>query len=607
MASVAEAVPEITEPSLQQQQQQQLAGGKGTGADATAGTTTKTAAAASRGSTSKETSTDEDDDDNNNHNNNGGRAAEVAGEDDDGDGGDPERVQSRLERMRSQFGDRPACFKNTLQEVSFVFQATVATATTSFLTGTALIITVPVSRDLGMTQGQISWITASTSLVAGAFQLGLGQLADLLGRKAMFVAGLGLFSGFVLLVAFSRNPFWMLAGDGVLGLFSAMVVPPAIGILGAAYAAPSRRKNAAFSAFSAGNPLGFVFGTILCGIATQLSSWRAAYIMLCIIWAVLTVFALWAVPNVENFDRAPLRERLGALRHFDYVGTVLTIFGTGMFTAGLTLGSQDGWGSATVIALLVVGVVLLVIFVFWERIYPHPLMPPHIWKDRNFSLIILVTMLGMMGFTASGFWIAYFMQQVQQLSTLTVAVHLLPQAVAGLLWNVVAARILHKVNNTAIMVFGAVCYLASSLLFAFMDADSSYWAFIFPALVLCVGGADLQFNVANMYVMQSLPTHQQSLAGGIFNVIIRLSNAAVMGISTAVFSSVQSTPAGMANPMLKYTRTFQVSVALAGVSLLLSPFIRLDTQGNAARGGELGEKQPGLAEETAPAAEEKLR
>lgn len=152
----------------------------------------------------------------------------------------------------------------------------------------------------------------------------------------MFVAGLGLFSAFSLLLAFAQNPFWLLSVCGVLGLFSAMVVPPAIGILGAAYASPSRRKNVAFSAFSSGNPLGFAFGTILCGIAVQLSSWRAAFILLCIIWAVFTALAVWAVPSVESFDRAPFRERLGALRRFDYVGTILTVFGTGMFTAGLT-------------------------------------------------------------------------------------------------------------------------------------------------------------------------------------------------------------------------------------------------------------------------------
>ncbi len=76
---------------------------------------------------------------------------------------DVEQGTTALSRVVSKFGERPECFANTLQEVSFVFMATVATATTSFLAGTGLIITVPVSHDLGMNQGQIAWITASTS------------------------------------------------------------------------------------------------------------------------------------------------------------------------------------------------------------------------------------------------------------------------------------------------------------------------------------------------------------------------------------------------------------------------------------------------------------
>ncbi|EMR61403.1 putative major facilitator superfamily protein [Eutypa lata UCREL1] len=414
-------------------------------------------------------------------------------------GGDVEQGAAvSLARVVSTFGDRPECFANTLQEMSFVLMATVATATTSFLAGMAQIITVAVSQDLKMTQGQIAWIAAATSLVAGAFQLPLGQLADLLGRKPMFVAGLGLFSAFSLLLAFAQNPFWLLSVCGVLGLFSAMVVPPAIGILGAAYASPSRRKNVAFSAFSSGNPLGFAFGTILCGIAVQLSSWRAAFILLCIIWAVFTALAVWAVPSVESFDRAPFRERLGALRRFDYVGTILTVFGTGMFTAGLTLGPEDGWASPEVIALLVVGAVALVVFVLWERVFPTPLMPPHIWKDRNFSFIMLVVLLGNMGFTSISFWAAFFMQDLQRLSTLNIAVRMLPMAIGGLIWNIIAGRILHRVNNTVLMAFGSVCYLAASLLVSFMKPDSNYWAFMFPTFVLNVAGADFQFNVANV-------------------------------------------------------------------------------------------------------------
>jgi hypothetical protein len=73
------------------------------------------------------------------------------------------------------------------------------------------------------------------------------------------------------------------------------------------------------------------------------------------------------------------------------------------------------------------------------------------------------------------------------------------------------------------------------------------------------------------------------MAGGIFNVVIRLSSTAVMGITTAVFSSVELTPAGIADPLLKYTRTFQTCVGLSAACILVSLFIRLGTQGNASK------------------------
>jgi hypothetical protein len=145
-----------------------------------------------------------------------------------------------LNPKTSSFGERPQCFKNTLQEAAFVFQATNATAASSFFQGASAIVTVSIGRDLAMTQGQISWITASTALTAGAFQLGLGQLADLLGRKATFIIGMGSFGALCLLAAFAQNPYWMDIMCGLIGISSAMVVPPAIGIMGAAYGRPSR-------------------------------------------------------------------------------------------------------------------------------------------------------------------------------------------------------------------------------------------------------------------------------------------------------------------------------------------------------------------------------
>lgn len=90
------------------------------------------------------------------------------------------------------------------------------------------------------------------------------------------------------------------------------------------------------------------------------------------------------------------------------------------------------------------------------------------------------------------------MQNVLGFSSLKVAVHLLPMAIGGILVNIIAGLVLHKINNKLLTAIGALSYLGSSLLLANMKVDSSYWAFIFPALLLSVIGADLEFNVANV-------------------------------------------------------------------------------------------------------------
>lgn len=107
-------------------------------------------------------------------------------------------------------------------------------------------------------------------------------------------------------------------------------------------------------------------------------------------------------------------------------------------------------------------------------------------------------MLGFMSLTASGFWLSLFMQRVQNHSPLGVAVRLLPQAIAGILVNIVAGLTLHHVSNKMLIGIGTLSYTISALLLALMKADSMYWAFIFPSLIFSVIGADMQFNVANV-------------------------------------------------------------------------------------------------------------
>lgn len=167
-------------------------------------------------------------------------------------------------------------------------------------------------------------------------------------------------------------------------------------------------------------------------------------------------------------------------------------------TFSLAGDAPHGWRTPFIIVLLMLGVLLLIVFVWWESIFQFPLMPLGVWRDRNFSLIMAIMVLGFVGFTPAQFWLSLYLQRVQQLSALNVALHLLPQAIMGILVNILAGLILHKVSNKLLTFIGAVCYTVSFLLLALQKSDSSYWAFIFPSLLLMVVGADFQFNVTNV-------------------------------------------------------------------------------------------------------------
>lgn len=140
------------------------------------------------------------------------------------------------------------------------------------------------------------------------------------------------FSVFCLGAGFSRSGMTLDILCGVLGIFSASAVPPAQGILGAIYERPSPRKNRAFGCFSAGNPMGFVFGTILSGLFTQIFNWRAGFFLLAIVYFFTSVLAVFTVPN-DSMPKQMFNKE--TVKKLDLPGTGLTVLGIGMFCAAL--------------------------------------------------------------------------------------------------------------------------------------------------------------------------------------------------------------------------------------------------------------------------------
>ncbi|KKK13208.1 hypothetical protein P175DRAFT_0470935 [Aspergillus ochraceoroseus IBT 24754] len=483
---------------------------------------------------------------------------------------------------------RPRCFTSTFQECIFVLTTTMAIGQSSFFQGAVIVISATIGRDLHMNQAEITWITAGNSLTSGALLLAFGKVADMFGRRSMFITGMAGFTLALVVAGFANSAIYMDVFSGILGIFSAAVVPPAVGSLGAVYERPSQRKNRAFACFSAGNPLGFVGGMIVSGIATQVADWRAALWVLAVIYAAFTVLTIWTVP--QDLAQKTRGFSWDSVKSLDPLGMILAMAGIALLSSSLSIAGDapDGWKTPYVIVLLVLGVALIAGFLYWQSLFSTPLMPLHVWRDRNFSLLMGILALGFSGFVAAQFWMALYMQEVLNLGPLEITARLLPMVVNGVLVNIVCAFLLHRVSNKLIMLTGTVAYAVAFLIMSFTPDQGLYWAYYFVPLLLLVVGADCQFNVVNMYVMSSLPTSDQSLAGAIFNTVSKVAGNIGLGITTAIYNAIRE--GGSTSPIRPYLGPYWFAAASAGIAVFLVPFLKIGTQGHS-------EKDPSLSNE----------
>ncbi|KAL9054878.1 MAG: hypothetical protein Q9162_003911 [Coniocarpon cinnabarinum] len=490
------------------------------------------------------------------------------------DGGD-------VEKAKKAIGARPECFRSTAVEIFYVLTCTMAIGMQALLVGSVTVITSFIGAELDMTQAEITWMVASSSLACGAFLLFFGRLTDLMGRKTIFVASLFIFAVLNLGAGFAKNGITLDVMTGLMGLMSASAVPPAIGSLGSTYDRPSKRKNYAFACFSAGNPLGYVFGTVFSGVATQLFGWRASFWLLAMIYLVTTIVAIFTVPADTT---AKLSLSVETLKRFDVVGALLTIGGIGMFTGALSLGdtAPEGWKTPYVLVLLIVGFALMVLFALWELHYPHPLVPMWVWRDRNFTLLLLIMSIGLGVFSSALFWVTLYIQRFWTGSALHVAAYVLPAAVSGILANIFAGMLLHKIPGKWIMGASCCIYTVAFILLGCNRHSTGYWPFIFPALSIITWAADLQFNVVNMYILSSLPSEQQGIAGGIFQTVSRLGSAIGFGITTALYDSITVPKSGYyANdPSVKFAGLYWFGCGMSFLTVCMVPFLSVGTQGN---------------------------
>lgn len=420
------------------------------------------------------------------------------------------------------------------------------------------------------------------------------RIADRIGRKRLVVVAYAWFAIWCLAASFTTNHIVFDICRGMQGLASAACPSAGVGILGSTYK-DGRRKNRVMAVFSAGSPFGAFLGIVTGGVTIQYINWRSIFYLYTMVSTFFTLLAIFVVPgdNINDNIKLSPKQVYKRIAEIDLIGATLSISACIAFVlaASQAASAARGWANPYVIAILVLSLVVLVAFVWWESRVENPLMPLRIWKAKGFAVSMVLILFSWMGFTGVlSFYGGLYLQNIMGASPIKSAFYLFPQTLASIAAVSIVAAILHRASGRLILVLASLMMLTSSLLWALVPLGLSYFAMILPAVCLEVISADLSFNVINLNTLSTVSREEQSTAAGIFYTISHIAGSLGVSLSTSIVSSIlrkETIPVqpdgGMILPIeilaKAYKGSFWFAVATSSVALICAVFANVGKQG----------------------------
>jgi EmrB/QacA subfamily drug resistance transporter len=422
---------------------------------------------------------------------------------------------------------------------------------------TALSVAIPqIEKDLGTDITTAQWVINGYALVFGVLIVTGGKLADLFGRKRIFMIGTAIFATFSVLGGFAPNVEVLIACRMVMGIGGAMVWPA---VLGMTYAiVPDSRAGLAGGLILGVAGLGNAVGPMFGGLLTDELSWRWVFF----VNLPIALFAMYVTQReVTESDVAVSDRRL------DYPGVATLTLGVVSLLLALDEGSDLGFGSPTILGLFAFAAAMLVAFAIVEsRQGEHALVPRDVLKNRVFTAANVAVLLMSAIFFSALLYLPQFFTVVLGYSALESGAGLLPMMGVFAATSFVAGSLYERLGAKLIVSVGAGFLGAGMLILSMLDIDSSYGSLV-PGMVVLGIGVGLFYSSVTTSAVTALDPSRASLAGGIVYMCQIAGGAIGLGLNTAIVVSAGTSKADLVTGI---GTAFKVDAVLAAVGLVVA-------------------------------------
>ena len=424
-----------------------------------------------------------------------------------------------------------------------------------------------IQADLGFSQENLQWVISAYALVFGGFLLLGGRLADILGRRQVFMAGLVIFSIGSLLCGFAWSEESLIGARALQGLGAATITPSALSILTTTFA-EGRERNIALGAWGAVGGFGAAAGVLMGGVLTDLLSWE---------W----IFFVNVPVGIAGLVLAPILLKESRDAHgqsHDVPGAVLVTAGLSLLVLGITQGQAWGWDSVRTIGVFVASAVLLVAFALWEQRQRDPLVPFSIFRLQTLTAANVAMFIMGTAMFSMFLMLTLYMQQVLGFSAMETGLGYLAVAGTAVIWANVAAVAVNRVGVKPALILGMGMLTLGLLYFTQVSVGGTYWADLFPGFLILGVAIPFAFVPLTIAALAGTKPREAGLASGLINTSQQIGGAVGIALlsTIAVTTTEDALSSGTAPPVALtdgFVNAFWAGAAIAFVGLLVSIFM----------------------------------
>jgi EmrB/QacA subfamily drug resistance transporter len=420
-----------------------------------------------------------------------------------------------------------------------------------------------IGADLGLDRASLTWgVTAYTLCLGGLLLLG-GRLADTVGRRRTFLAGLGLFTIASLASGLAQAGTVLVAARAGQGTGAALLSPAALAIVTTTF--HGQERNRALGVWAAIAGAGAAVGVLAGGLLVEYASWRWVFFLNLPVGILVAAATPAVVPAARPGRPA---------RHIDLPGALAGTLATAAIIYGLVKAGSDGWDAASALVPLAAGLALAGGFVAIERVASQPLVPPGMLARRPL-LAGQVVMLATSGLLLAIYFLSsLYLQRGLGSTALETGLVFLPAALITIVSSHLGALAVGRLGPRAVAAVGFGLTATGALLLSRLPANASVLVDLLPGLLLATAGLGAGFVVATTAAMTRVDQAQAGLASGLLNTGHELgASLGVAVVSAVAGASIGGGPLQGPPPLGGFDRAFLACAVAAAVAALAVPWL----------------------------------